>query len=169
MFIHVLSFIQGEVNEIISVLFVCLGNICRSPMAEAVLRHKINERGLSQKIVVDSAGTGDWHIGKEPHEGTRRILDQYGISYENMAARLVSSKDFRNFDYIVCMDKSNGVNVRKVPGGEDAELLFFMDLLPEEELREVPDPYYTGNFEQVYDLINAGCEVLLDKMIKEKL
>lgn len=138
-------------------------------MAEAVLRHKINERGLSQKIVVDSAGTGDWHIGKEPHEGTRRILDQYGISYANMAARLVSSEDFHNFDYIVCMDKSNGVNVRKVPGGEEAELLFFMDLLPEEELREVPDPYYTGNFEQVYDLINAGCEVLLDKMIREKL
>lgn len=138
-------------------------------MAEAVLRHKINERGLSQKIVVDSAGTGDWHIGKEPHEGTRRILDQYSISYANMAARLVSSEDFHNFDYIVCMDKSNGVNVRKVPGGEEAELLFFMDLLPEEELREVPDPYYTGNFEQVYDLINAGCEVLLDKMIREKL
>lgn len=138
-------------------------------MAEAVLRHKINERGLSQKIVVDSAGTGDWHIGKEPHEGTRRILDQYGISYDNMAARQVSSEDFHNFDYIVCMDKSNGVNVRKVPGGEEAELLFFMDLLPEEELREVPDPYYTGNFEQVYDLINAGCEVLLDKMIREKL
>lgn len=138
-------------------------------MAEAVLRHKINERGLSQKIVVDSAGTGDWHIGKEPHEGTRRILDQYGISYANMAARLVSSEDFHDFDYIVCMDKSNGVNVRKVPGGEEAELLFFMDLLPEEELREVPDPYYTGNFEQVYDLINAGCEVLLDKMIREKL
>lgn len=138
-------------------------------MAEAVLRHKINERGLSQKIVVDSAGTGDWHIGKEPHEGTRRILDQYGISYANMAARQVSSEDFHNFDYIVCMDKSNGANVRKVPGGEEAELLFFMDLLPEEELREVPDPYYTGNFEQVYDLINAGCEVLLDKMIREKL
>lgn len=138
-------------------------------MAEAVLRNKINERGLSQKIVVDSAGTGDWHIGKEPHEGTRRILDQYGISYDNMAARQVSSEDFHNFDYIVCMDKSNGANVRKVPGGEEAELLFFMDLLPEEELREVPDPYYTGNFEQVYDLINAGCEVLLDKMIREKL
>lgn len=138
-------------------------------MAEAVLRHKIDEQELSHKILVDSAGTGDWHIGKEPHEGTRRILDQNMISYANMAARLVSSEDFQKFDYIVCMDKSNGENVRKVPGGEEAKLLFFMDLLPEEELREVPDPYFTGDFEQVYDLINAGCDVLLEMVIREKL
>lgn len=158
-----------EVIDIINVLFVCLGNICRSPMAEAVLRHKINERKLSQEIQVDSAGTGDWHIGKVPHEGTREMLDQKGISYENMVARLVSSEDFQRFDYIVCMDKSNGENVRKLTGGEDVELLYFMDLLPEEELREVPDPYFTGDFNQVYDLINAGSDVLLERIIREKL
>ncbi|MBW4080443.1 low molecular weight protein-tyrosine-phosphatase [Paenibacillus sp. S150] len=153
----------------VNVLFVCLGNICRSPMAEAVLRHKILERGLTEQVAVDSAGTGDWHVGKGPHEGTRRILDAQGISYEHMKARLVSSGDFKAFDYILCMDQSNGENVRRVPGGENAKLLFFMDLLPEEELREVPDPYFTGNFEQVYTLINAGCDVLLNRIIKEKL
>ncbi|OBZ19507.1 phosphotyrosine protein phosphatase [Bacillus sp. FJAT-27264] len=153
----------------VNVLFVCLGNICRSPMAEAVLRHKIHERGLSSSITVDSAGTGDWHIGNPPHEGTRRILDQHGISYEGMKARRVSSDDFENYQYIICMDNSNGTNVRKLQGGEEAELLFFMDLLPEEELREVPDPYFTGNFEQVYDLMDAGCNVLLDTIVSEKL
>ncbi|WP_151736468.1 low molecular weight protein-tyrosine-phosphatase ['Paenibacillus yunnanensis' Narsing Rao et al. 2020] len=153
----------------VSVLFVCLGNICRSPMAEAVLRHKIAERGLTRQITVDSAGTGNWHIGKAPHEGTRRILDANGISYENMAARIVRSSDFEQFDYIVCMDQSNGANVRKVAGGEEAELLFFMDLLPHEKLREVPDPYFTGNFEQVYELINAGCDVLLERIIHEQV
>lgn len=159
---------QG-VREIVNVLFVCLGNICRSPMAEAVLRHKVEERQLADQITVDSAGTGDWHIGNAPHEGTRRILDLHGISYENMSARLVSGEDFGKFEYIICMDKSNGENVRKIPGGEQSELLFFMDLLPEEELREVPDPYFTGNFEQVYELINAGCDVLLDQIVKDKL
>ncbi|MEO2202682.1 low molecular weight protein-tyrosine-phosphatase [Paenibacillus pabuli] len=148
----------------IHVLFVCLGNICRSPMAEAVLRHKIEERGLQHQIQVDSAGTGDWHIGKPPHEGTRNLLDSYQISYANMAARQFESADFDQFDYIVCMDDSNAANVRKITGGAEADIIKFMDLLPNESLREVPDPYFTGNFEEVYRLVEAGCNVLLEQI-----
>ncbi|CAH1190883.1 MULTISPECIES: low molecular weight protein-tyrosine-phosphatase [Paenibacillus] len=148
----------------IHVLFVCLGNICRSPMAEAVMRHKIEQRGLQDRIRVDSAGTGNWHVGKPPHEGTRQLLDEYGISYANMAARQFASTDFEQFDYIVCMDDSNVANVRKVIGGEKADLLKLMDLLPDETLREVPDPYYTGNFEEVYRLVDAGCDALLKRI-----
>lgn len=151
----------------VRVLFVCLGNICRSPMAEAVLRHKIEERGLQHQIQVDSAGTGDWHIGKPPHEGTRKLLDSYQISYADMAARQFGSADFDQFDYIVCMDDSNVANVRKITGGAEADIMRFMDLLPNESLREVPDPYFTGNFEEVYKLVEAGCNVLLEQIQKD--
>ena len=151
----------------IHVLFVCLGNICRSPMAEAVLRHKIQERGLAQQIKVDSAGTGNWHVGKPPHEGTRKLLDSVQISYANMTARQFASHDFEQFDYIVCMDNSNEANVRNVTGGADADIIKFMDLLPHETLREVPDPYHTGNFEEVYQLVDAGCDVLLERITTE--
>lgn len=151
----------------IQVLFVCLGNICRSPMAEAVFRHKLQAKGLEGRVNVDSAGTGSWHTGKPPHEGTRHVLDREGISYAGMAARTFHGGDFKSFDYIVCMDQSNGSNVRQVDGGEEAELMFFMDLLPHETLREVPDPYFTGNFDEVYRLIDAGCEELVRLIASE--
>ncbi|HEY2491666.1 MAG TPA: low molecular weight protein-tyrosine-phosphatase [Paenibacillus sp.] len=153
----------------INVVFVCLGNICRSPMAEAVLRNKIASKNLQGQINVDSAGTGDWHIGHPPHEGTRKILDEYQISYEGMVARQVTSQDFEQFDYVLCMDQANLGNLRKLPGGENAVIIPFMELLPDEVLREVPDPYFTGNFEEVYALINAGCDVLLDMIVEDKL
>ncbi|MEC0239550.1 low molecular weight phosphotyrosine protein phosphatase [Paenibacillus dokdonensis] len=153
----------------VSVLFVCLGNICRSPMAEAIMRHKVKEAGLERSIQVDSAGTGDWHIGHTPHQGTRDLLDQHQISYEGMIARQFASADFEQFDYIVCMDNSNWSNVKSLPGAKEESLIRFMDLLPGHELKEVPDPYYTGNFEQVYELMDAGCQMLLDKIKTEKL
>ncbi|MDF2644656.1 MAG: protein-tyrosine phosphatase, partial [Paenibacillus sp.] len=95
----------------IQVLFVCLGNICRSPMAEAVFRHQVKKAGLDAVIAIDSAGTGDWHIGHPPHQGTRDILDQYQINHEGLKARQVRSDDFVQYTYIIPMDESNVTNL----------------------------------------------------------
>lgn len=154
----------------VNVLFVCLGNICRSPMAEAVFRNLVKEEQLEHMIDVDSAGTGDWHIGKVPHEGTRQILDRQQISYEGMKARQIKPEDEAEFQYIVCMDNQNLADVKKVFGkGENdikGKTITFMSLIPDSDVHDVPDPYYTGNFDYVYELIEAGSRALLNE-IKE--
>lgn len=156
----------------IRVLFVCLGNICRSPMAEAVFRHLVQQQGLEQHFHIDSAGTGDWHLGKIPHEGTRKILSQHHISYEGMKARQVKINDYDYYDYIVCMDSHNEADVRQLFGSRcdgHPKVFKFMNLLPELKMDDVPDPYYTGNFAEVYDYVTQGCNKLLERIVRERL
>lgn len=146
----------------VNVLFVCLGNICRSPMAEAVFRHMVNEKGLSDKIFVDSAGTALWHSGKPPHRGTRQVLEEKDISYEGMTARQIVQRDFAKFDYIVTMDDQNMTNIQAefdIPNTVVVKKLMEFFDNPKEE--NVPDPYYTGNFDYTYELIHEACEQLL--------
>lgn len=154
-------------NSKVNVLFVCLGNICRSPMAEAVFRHFVEQDNLQEVIHVDSAGTGDWHIGKQPHEGTRKLLDSKKISYDGQKARQIQVADEQAFQYIVCMDDQNLKDVRKVfanskGNGTKGKVITFMSLVPGASVTEVPDPYFTGNFEYVYELVEAGCRTLLN-------
>ncbi|WP_438803690.1 low molecular weight protein-tyrosine-phosphatase [Paenibacillus aceti] len=156
-----------ESKQRIGVLFVCLGNICRSPMAEAVFRHMVAAEGLTDRFLIDSAGTGDWHIGKPPHHGTRAILDQYGISYEGLKARQVAAEDFASFDYIVAMDVQNEKNLQRLAQSTKAQIIKLLDLVPDTMDTEVPDPYYTGNFEEVYELIGKGCRALLKHIRQE--
>ncbi|SRR5690606_25209153 len=143
----------------IQVLFVCLGNICRSPMAEAVFKHMVDQAGLSDQIKVDSAGTGSWHVGEPAHMGTRRVLRDYGIDYTGRARQIIQD-DLQTDTYIIVMDESNlrEIQRRFRPHARLHRLLDFAEELPE---RDVPDPYYTGNFEYVYQLVVEGCAGLL--------
>jgi protein-tyrosine phosphatase len=152
----------------VRVLFVCLGNICRSPMAEAVFQHLVDQAGLSDAITVDSAGTGEWHVGEKPHHGTLSVLHKHGIEYDGRA-RQIRREDFRQFDYILAMDGSNLADLRRMmPDDSPAEVRRFLEFAEDAPKQDVPDPYYNGRFEEVYQLVRQGAVGLLDHIRAEK-
>jgi protein-tyrosine phosphatase len=151
----------------IHVLFVCLGNICRSPMAEGVFRNVLKKEDLSSKVSVDSAATSSWHIGSPPHKGTLAILKKYNISSEGLVGRQLTKDDFEKFDYIIGMDESNVKNIFEITGKpQHPKIIRLLDLT--EHNKDVPDPYYTGDFEETYQLVTDGCQALLEKIRKEQ-
>ncbi|OPK08996.1 low molecular weight protein-tyrosine-phosphatase [Pseudomonas sp. VI4.1] len=145
------------------VLFVCLGNICRSPTAEGVLRHKLREAGLADHIEVASAGTGDWHVGKAPDKRSQAAARLRGYDLSAQRAQQVSRADFASYDLILAMDNSNLRYLKALqPAKGKAELDLFLRRY-ESEIDEVPDPYYDGDqgFEQVLDLIERASDRLV--------
>ncbi|MAI90729.1 low molecular weight protein-tyrosine-phosphatase [Ponticaulis sp.] len=135
-----------------SVLFVCLGNICRSPAAEGIV-HKLSENsGLS--LSFDSAGTSGWHTGEQPYAPMRAAALQKGYDLSNLRARLFKPEDFSKFDLILAMDNDNLKQIEKQrPAGDDTPVQLFLDYAPDQPVREMPDPYYTRTFNQVVELI----------------
>jgi protein-tyrosine phosphatase len=153
---------------VVKVLFVCLGNICRSPMAEGVFRAKVDAAGLGDAIDIDSAGTGGWHVGDPPDPRAQATAAQRGYALEHLRARQVAADDFTRFDYLLAMDRSNlGELQRRAATGANASISLFLDYAPTLAIREVPDPYYGGDqgFEQVLDMIEAASEGLLAELL----
>lgn len=149
-------------------LFVCLGNICRSPTAEGVMRALVREAGLERRIELDSAGTGAWHVGESPDARATDAARRRGIALEG-AAREVRPRDFEEFDLILAMDRSNQRNLQRLapdaPAREKVRLLREWDPGAGGEL-DVPDPYYGGpdGFDRVLDLVQASCAALLEEL-----
>lgn len=157
---------------VVKVLFVCMGNICRSPTAHGVFRHLVRESGLEALIEVDSAGTHAYHVGEPPDRRARETALTRGIDIGDLRARRAEVEDFHYFDYVLAMDQDNYHSLGRIcPGGMESKLVLFMDFAPELRRREVPDPYYGGQqgFEQVFDMVEAAARGLLDDISRRHL
>jgi len=161
---------DGIVQPDAQVLFVCLGNICRSPTAEGVFRYSVECAGLAARIRVDSAGTGNWHAGDPPDRRAIVAARRRGYDIARLRARQVAAADFARFDWILAMDRANLAALEALrPADFGGHLGLFLDLAPDLGLSEVPDPYFGGpqNFAHALDLIERASEALLAKLQKD--
>ncbi|MBE5800702.1 MAG: low molecular weight phosphotyrosine protein phosphatase [Clostridiales bacterium] len=152
----------------IRILFVCLGNICRSPMAEFVFKDMLQKRGLSQRCHVESAATSFEEVGNPVHPGTRRILSQHGISCAGKTARRMTAQDYQDFDYLIGMDSGNLRAMRTIccgdPDGKISKVLDFCG-----DPSDVADPWYTGDFQATWRDINRGLSALMEQLFPETM
>ncbi|MFK7829058.1 MAG: low molecular weight protein-tyrosine-phosphatase [Congregibacter sp.] len=146
-----------------SVLFVCLGNICRSPTAEGVFRQVHERESLLQELIIDSAGTGGWHVGKAPDPRAQEAALKRGIDISGQRSRQIQASDFVRFEHVLAMDENNLEELRRLcPSSEHGKLRLFLDFAPGLTTRSVPDPYYGGadGFDTVLDLVRKASEGL---------
>jgi protein-tyrosine phosphatase len=153
----------------VSICFVCLGNICRSPTAEGVMRHLVGEAKLAERILIDSAGTGDWHIGQPPDERAQFAASRRGYELAALRGRQIAATDFERFDLLIAMDDKNVAALREVcPAEQRDKIRLLMEFVPATDgrwdgAREIADPYFGGaeGFEQVLDQCEAACRGLI--------
>ena len=147
------------------IMFVCHGNICRSPMAEFVLKKTVADKGLSSEFIIESSATSTEEIGNDIHPGTRRILDKYGIPYRRREAVQITRSEYGKYDLFVCMDGANVRNIGRIFGADpENKIKKLLDFTSRGG--DVADPWYTGNFEETYRDVTEGCEALLLEIMK---
>jgi protein-tyrosine phosphatase len=153
----------------VKIVMVCLGNICRSPLAEGILASKLPKK----KFIVDSAGTGDWHVGHAPDKRSIAVAKKHKISIENQKGRQFSASDFDNFDYIYVMDSSNYANVIALAKSQEQKnkvKMILNELFPNENV-DVPDPYFglPNGFNTVYQMLDEVCDVIAKQLIAKHI
>lgn len=164
---YVVSCNQLNLMRKVKVLFVCMGNICRSPTAHGVFRALVNERNLQSIIEIDSAGTHAYHVGEPPDHRAQNTATQRGIDLSDLRARSVNSLDFETFDYILAMDEANYRSLmEQCPDVAKDKVHLFLSFAPQLNKRDVPDPYYGGTkgFEYVFDMIDHAAKGLLEEI-----
>ncbi|MBK1717134.1 low molecular weight protein-tyrosine-phosphatase [Thiocystis violacea] len=148
----------------VKILFVCMGNICRSPTAHGVFRKLVMDEGLPHVIEIDSAGTHAYHVGEPPDRRARETARERGVDIGDLRARRARPEDFLLFDYVIAMDEDNYASLAGIcPTGMEDKLRLFMEFAPDLGIREVPDPYYggQGGFERVFDMVESATRGLL--------
>lgn len=151
----------------IKILFICHGNICRSTMAQYVFQDIINKEGLTDEFYINSAGTSREEIGNGVHYGTRRKLKQLGIPCGNHKAVQMTQKDYEEYDYLIGMEQVNLRNMRRIAGGDkDGKLHVLLQF--SDSIRDIADPWYTGNFDETYEDVKEGCEKFLKYILRNR-
>lgn len=152
----------------VKILFICHGNICRSPMAEFVMRNMVTEAGLSGEIYIESAATSAEELGNDIHSGTRAKLKTMNIPFERRRARQVTLSDYGMFDYLIVMDGNNIRNLRRIIGEDRDRKVYRLLDFTDRRGEDIADPWYTGDFDETYEDIDEGCRGMMD-MLKSRL
>ena len=149
----------------LDILFICHGNICRSPLAEFVMKDLTERQGLAGKFQIASAATSREELGNDIHPGTRRVLEREGIPFSSRQARQITKSDYEAYDYIIAMDRANLRNLERLLGDPEGKFFLFLEFAGEH--RDIADPWYTGNFDETYRDIKQGCTALLEFLLQQ--
>lgn len=152
----------------IKVLFICHGNICRSPMAEYVMKDMVRKAGCEEEFEIASAATSREEIGNDIHRGTKAKLREQGIAFEKRQARQVTKKDYEEFDYLILMDRENKRGLSRIISADPYNKVHMLLGFAGKD-RDIADPWYTGNFDETYDDVVAGCQAFLQFLAKQNL